>query len=213
MDRLIARLSVLCAVPAAIILMAACDGATERDSASSKAANSEKSDATEVAVSAGLPPSSEVVGPAIAADKQQDSRSDSERRAIEAERAAFEASEAWSSEVLGFALRGDSSPLGPYQLTEPQIGEPLQLEFVMVTARPDQTYFVVRLRNVGEAPLRGYFRLVCSTSSGRTGITVEPKGLAPGRALHQDLFIRGESTTQGRCALQEEDDWRRYEPS
>ena len=204
--------TILFAVPAAIILMAACDGATERDSASPKAANSERSDATEVAVSAGPPPSSQGVGPAIAVDKQ-DSRSDSERRAIEAERAAFEASEAWSSEVLGFALRGDSSPLGPYQLTEPQIGEPLQLEFVMVTARPDQTYFVVRMRNVGDVPLRGYFRLVCSTSSSRTGVTVEPKGLARGRTIHQDLFIRGESTTQGRCALQQEDDWRRYEPN
>jgi hypothetical protein len=213
MDILIARLSVLAAVPAAIILMAACDGTTERENASSNAPRRDRADTAEAPVSARTVPESERTGPAIPADKQQDSKSESERRSAEVDRAAYEASAAWSSEVLGFAFRGESSPLGPYQLIEPRFGEPLQLEYVMVTARPDHTYFIVRLRNVGDGPLEGYFRLVCSTGNGRTGITIEPKGLGRGRTIYQELHIMGESTTQGECALQQEDEWRRFEPS
>lgn len=210
MEKRIARLSVFIAVTATVMLMVACDSIVEREGGSSKTVTSERLDEPEATVSGGPLPTSDVTGPAIPAQNQENSASEAASIAVQQ---AFEVSEAWSSEVLGFAIRGDISPLGPYQLTEPKTGEPLQLEFVMVTARPDNTTFVVRMRNVGEVPLHGYFRLTCSTSSGRTGITVEPMGLASGRTMHEDLFIRGESTTQGECSLQQEDDWRRLEPS
>lgn len=208
MDRLIARLSVLCAVPAAIILMAACDGPTERESASPSEARLETGNMADGSVPAVLPLVDDGIEPQAHRNRPQDAP-DEAQSAADALRAADAALEAASVVLMDTALNGDISPVGEYRLTEPRTGSPLQLELVMTIAtRERSTWFVVRVRNVGDGPLDGYFRLVCSTRSGRAGVTIEPKSLRRGRMMHQQLFVDGDPTTEGHCALQQEADWR-----